>query len=279
MRGKVEESESDTSESSFNLRKIWDLTVNIVAATMTVYLILISVEPSRHFLERYIGEISIELIAAIVAIMFEIAIVTLTQLSRQVRAARLAVETRTPEAVMHDIGEVMTDMRYRLKDRVARRKVDILGLTLNTTWPQLAPLLNAEDLPSGCELNLYCLNSAFAVESNDLPNGWSDESARLQRRINAFATRDGERLAQNNISIHLRMYSCVPIVHGFRYGDGTLFISFLQWRADGVIQPFVFYECITPKDTSQRATNYRKLFDSWIKRVSSLSDNLPVANI
>lgn len=261
-------SESDASTATFNLRKLWDVAVNVIAALMTVYLILISIEPSRHFLEKYVGDISIELIAAIVAIMFEIAIITLSQLSRQVKAARLAVEARAPRTAILDVGEVMTELRDRLKDRPSRRKIDVLGLTLNTTWPQIGPILSVEDLPTDCELNLYCLDSGFVVESKDLPDSWSGESARLQQRITEFLDHEAERLIGHRIKVNLKSYCCVPIIHGFRYGDGTLCISFLQWREDGMIRPFAFYERIDPADTSQRADCYRTLFESWIRRVS-----------
>lgn len=279
MRRGPKKAESDAAKPFFNLRRVWDITVNAVAATMTVYLILISIEPTRHFLEKYVGEIRIELIAAIVAIMFEIAIVTVSQLSRQVKAARLAVEARAPVAVIYDIGDVITDMRYRLKDRAARRKIDILGLTLDTTWPPLVPLLSADNLPGDCELNLYCLDPTFIIESKDLPDSWADISILMQRRIANFVSRECGRLSQHQIIINLTIYPCIPIVHGFRYGDGTLFISYLQWREDGIMQPFAFYECIAPEDTSQRATSYRRLFDDWMRRAAFLSNGPPVPNI
>jgi hypothetical protein len=44
----------------------------------------------------------------------------------------------------------------------------------------------------------------------------------------------------------------VPIVHGFRFGDETVFFGYLQWNDVGRVRPFEFYDRVMPSDSSVR---------------------------
>jgi hypothetical protein len=57
-------------------------------------------------------------------------------------------------------------------------------------------------------------------------------------------------------------------VHGFRFGDGTVYLAYLQWTETGRIRPFEFYDRLSPDDRSPRTGHYRDLFDNWFTRAA-----------
>jgi hypothetical protein len=123
---------------------------------------------------------------------------------------------------------------------------------------------------------MYSLSPAFAQDSPDLPTAWYEEAKRAQKKVLEDIQTESHALARNRISVTLRQYSCVPVIHGFRFADGDLFVSYIQWSDSGRVHPFSFYERIPPSDESLRAARYRALFNSWIKRVDahSVADDL-----
>jgi hypothetical protein len=118
----------------------------------------------------------------------------------------------------------------------------VLGLTLNTTWPQILAWLT----------------------SHDPPSHW-------RRRMREMLIREAGEFAQRGIEVTLIPYACVPIVHGHRFGNGAMFLPYLQWSEEGKIRPFNFYERIPAGDTSVRASHYRDLLENWINRAASTS--------
>jgi hypothetical protein len=217
-------------------------------------------------LEPYVGPVRIEMIAAVMAVTLELVLVALYQLGRRVESARLAILPRQEKSI-YDIGEIFPELRQLEPDKKGYRSVEILGLTLGSTWSQVESWLTSSAPPTDVKISLYCLDPAFVAGSTELPDIWVEESRRTQEKIRLFIAAEKKSLAERRISLRLREYVCVPIVHGFRFSDGTVFISYLQWSGASRIRPFPFYERIFPADTTLRADRYRELFDSWVKRV------------
>ncbi|RKT52445.1 hypothetical protein [Saccharothrix australiensis] len=255
-------------EVSSRIRHVWETVTTALALLTGVYLILTTIEPTRAVLERYVGKLDQQGLVALVAVMLEVATIAVYQLGREVRSLRAAVATRAGEEVTHTITEVLSAARWDGVGR-RRRRVEVLGLTLNTTWPVLVTWLTTRDRLAGWHLVLYCLDPAFVERSGELPAEWAEEARRSQGRVRAFLAEEGEELRRRGVTVELKSYACVPIAHGFRFGDGTVFLSYLQWSDNGRIRPFEFYDRIAPDDTSPRAGHYRDLYDSWLARAEA----------
>ncbi|WP_245822421.1 hypothetical protein [Lentzea waywayandensis] len=233
-----------------------------------VYLILITIEPTRIVLERYVGKLDLQGLVALVAVMLEIATIAIYQHGKEVRALRALLTERERQDVTHSITDVLSATARTGTGRRARR-VEVLGLTLNTTWPALATWLTSNAQPHGWQITLHCLDPDFVARSGELPAEWAGEARRSQQRIRSFLAEESDYLARHRISVEIRAYACVPVVHGFRFGDGTVFLSYLQWTENGRIRPFEFYDRIGADDHSPRAGHYRDLFDSWLHRAET----------
>lgn len=59
----------------------------------------------------------------------------------------------------------------------------------------------------------------------------------------------------------------MPAVHGFRLGNGDVFVSTLRWRDKGRLGKHRFpYEYVPAYDVSPEADAARALFRSWFER-------------
>lgn len=243
-----------------------------LALLTAIYLILNTIGATRAFLERYVVTLDGQVLAAIVAVMLEVVLVAIYQLGRQVRALRSTVVAQAENQITDNVGSVL-DTVDEIADRGRRRErtLDVLGLTLNTTWPQIAAWLTSHNPPSDWRLTLYYLDPEFLADCAELPADWAAESARSQQRMREMLAREAEDFDRLRLRVSLVPYSCVPIVHGFRFGNGDMFLSYLQWSEAGRIRPFDFYERIPAGDTSVRAAHYRDLLDNWIARAAAKS--------
>ncbi|HUQ55611.1 hypothetical protein [Lentzea sp.] len=253
---------------SARIRRGWELVTTSLALLTGVYLILTTIEPTRVVLERYVGKLDLQGLVALVAVMLEIATIAIYQHGRDVRALRTLLVEKERRDLTHSITDVLAATALTGGGRRARR-VEVLGLTLNTTWPALATWLTSRDQPNGWRVTLHCLDPDFITRSGEFPADWAGEARGSLERIRSFLTEEADELARRRISVELRVYACVPVVHGFRFGDGTVFLSYLQWTENGRIRPFEFYDRIGTDDRSPRAGHYRDLFDSWLHRVGT----------
>ncbi|WP_329790990.1 hypothetical protein V1227_03415 [Lentzea sp. DG1S-22] len=253
---------------SARVRRGWELVTTTLALLAGVYLVLTTIEPTRIVLERYVGKLDLQGLVALVAVMLEIATIAIYQHGRDVRALRALITERERRDVTHSLTDVLAVMGATGTGRRARQ-VEVLGLTLNTTWPALAAWLTSNDPPHGWKVTLHCLDPDFLARSGELPADWAAEARRSQHRIRSFLADEADDLARRKITVELKPYACVPVVHGFRFGDGTVFLSYLQWTENGRIRPFEFYDRIGTDDPSPRAARYRDLFDSWLHRVGT----------
>ncbi|RZQ60264.1 hypothetical protein [Amycolatopsis suaedae] len=271
-RRRVARQREDRTPLSGRVRRVWEVVTTGLALITAIYLVLSTIEPTRLILERYVLKLNVEVLTAIVAIMLEVAIIAVYQLGRQVRKLRTELAPRVHGQVVYDVSTVVEAVRRLGADgRRGERTLEVLGLTLNTTWPQLAAWLTGHESPSRWRITLYCLDPEFAETCDELPGHWSTEAARSAHRVRALLEEEAGDLEQRRITVDLRTYDFVPVVHGFRLGNGEIFLAYLQWSESGRVRPFEFYERIAPEDTSERANRYRDLFDSWLARAEHRS--------
>jgi hypothetical protein len=98
-----------------------------------------------------------------------------------------------------------------------------------------------------------------------VPESWFRESkANLD---NASYLGNTERIASKGVTIEAYSYDFIPVIHGFRLGNGDLFWSLLMWDAQGrICRDEYSYEFIPHEDTSESASAARTVFDSWFAR-------------
>lgn len=251
------------------LGRAWEAVTTALALLTAIYLILNTIGATRTLLERYVVKLDGQLLAAIVAVMLEVVLIAIYQLGRQVRGVRDTVAAQTEDRIAYNVSEVLTTLdEIAERGRRRERSLDVLGLTLNTTWPQILAWLTSHDPPSHWRITLYYLDPDFLAECGELPADWAGESARSQERMREILLREAGEFAQRGIEVTLIPYACVPIVHGLRFGNGAMFLSYLQWSEAGKIRPFNFYERIPAGDTSVRASHYRDLLENWINRAA-----------
>lgn len=253
---------------SARFRQVWETVTTALALLTGIYLILNTIEPTRAVLERYLGKLTMQGLVALVGLMLEIAIIAIYQLGREVRSLRAELAMRGDTETTHTIDDVLAKVRRESPSR-RRRELKVLGLTLNTTWPALATWLTSHAEPSDWHITLYCLDPEFVAGSSELPPEWVNESRRSMEWIEAFLAEEAAELRRRGLVIELRTYACVPIVHGFAFGDGALFLAYLQWNDAGRIRPFEFYDHVGALDATPRADHYRDLFDSWLARANA----------
>lgn len=141
------------------------------------------------------------------------------------------------------------------------RRIDVLGLTLFSAWPELENFLEQPEV-NGWTVKLAALSKT--AEPGDLwvPDGWPSESETAVRQVKEFG--QGE---DHNHRIEVIEYELPPVVHGFRLGNGDVFLSTLKWREEGRLGKHRFpYDYFPAHDRSSAATDARELFRSWFDR-------------
>ncbi|MFE3177668.1 hypothetical protein ACFXPA_08525 [Amycolatopsis sp. NPDC059090] len=259
----------DRPQVSIRVRQIWEIVTTSVALLAGVYLILVTIEPTRLVIERYVGRLELSGLVALIGVMLEVTTIAVYQLGREVRGLRTRLAGVEREAVTHSLTEVLSSLENAATGR-RQRRLEVLGLTLNTVWPVLATWLTSHDRPTGWRITLLCLDPDFIDRAGELPGEWAAEARRTTARIRSFLDQEAEDLHRRGIVVELKSYACVPVVHGFRFGDGTVFASYLQWTEGDRIRPFEFYDRLSPDDRSPRTAHYRDLFDSWFTRAATI---------
>ncbi|MQA98481.1 MAG: hypothetical protein GEV11_29245 [Streptosporangiales bacterium] len=147
------------------------------------------------------------------------------------RAGREEIDRHFPDPM--DVYPVLQE-RMRTIRRPEERTLDVIGMSLYTAWPTIRFLLARPDLA-----------------------GW---------KIRLAAVVD-VHLRARNITLEAYGYDFMPVVHGFRLGNGDLFYSILLWQDDGRIgREGYSYEYVPAEDNSASASATREMFDSWLHR-------------
>lgn len=164
-----------------------------------------------------------------------------------------------------DVYPVLLD-RIRSIRRAEDKRLDVIGMTLYTAWPTIRFWL------ARAEMSGWTIRLAAAVHTAETPNhaaglvpdDWFAESHANLSSIQA--QRDGGIRARA-IRLEPYGYDFMPVLHGFRLGNGDLFYSVLLWQDDGRIgRDDYSYEFVSCEDHSPSAQAVRGTFDSWFAR-------------
>jgi hypothetical protein len=159
------------------------------------------------------------------------------------------------------------EQRMRRITRREERSLDVLGMDLSTTWPLVTLWLRRREM-DGWTIRLCAMVDESGVQHNFLPYDWSSES---RSNLDKALRMRGELAASGReIDISTYAYDFMPVVHGFRLGNGDLFFSMLSWDKDGKIGVGDYsYEHVPCEDESPSAIATRDVFSSWFQRASS----------
>jgi hypothetical protein len=192
---------------------------------------------------------------------------------RQVKRSVTPAITGEHYADPHDMYTALTEKARAISDP-AQRSLDVLGLTLYSAWPVLSFLLQRPDV-NGWTVRLATLSKDANALSLRIPGDWPQESATTVRQVKAFEASQG---AIHNHEITVYEYEFSPAVHGFRLGNGDIFISTLLWEDDNCLGKTGFaYDYVPWHDTSSWAASNRELFNNWFDRTLRSSSKEPPA--
>lgn len=175
--------------------------------------------------------------------------------------------TPSPSGRVHfsDPDEMYTALSEKAKaiQDAQQRKIDVVGMTLYSAWPVLSFLLARPDMHNWT-VRLATIAPDAVAPLAWVPDDWTSESKANIKQIQTFAERQG---AEHGHRLEVIEYDFVPGVHGFRLGNGDVFVSVLLWQEDGRLgKPGFTYEYVPWDDPSSAAASARNLFDNWFER-------------
>lgn len=160
-----------------------------------------------------------------------------------------------PIAVYPHMLENATELRGREKT------IDVLGLTLYTAWPSLSFWLGRADI-NGWRVRMTAIDPNCEALEPWVPSDWYAEARTNLEQIKRAST--NAELTKRRIKLETYTYDFVPHIHGFRLGNGDLYISYLLWRDDNKVDKEGYtYEYVPAGDPTDSSEALRRLFASW----------------
>jgi hypothetical protein len=155
----------------------------------------------------------------------------------------------------------------------AERRLDVLGITLHTAWPNIRQwLIDEPGLLAGWTIHLRVLDPDFLTSdaSSWYDPRWAEEAGNVVSDVAAYNKDNADALSAAHVSLRVSTYRLVPAVHGFRTSDGSYFISIARWDATGKLgRPYQSYEYLPAGDDEGRTGQYKALFDNWLVRADA----------
>lgn len=156
---------------------------------------------------------------------------------------------------------------------LGQRTLDVLGITLYTAWTSLKFWVMRPET-TDWTVRMAAVMDRTSAMSPWIPGLWQKEAEIHLEDI--FETAQLRDVTARRIQLRPYAYDFVPGVHGYRLGNGDLFISFLRWQADGRLGKHGYtYEYISGEEQSASATSFRELFDSWFERAMTVGQFFP----
>jgi len=169
-----------------------------------------------------------------------------------------------------DVYPALIERAERIRSS-KERTLDVLGMTLYTAWPSLCFWLERMDT-ANWHVRLAAMDDPAGKLDYWVPERWKEQSKANLEAIRAIA--EEPALIQRGIAIEAYGYDFLPAVHGFRLGNGDVFISVLLWQPDGKLgyapRPYS-YLLVPGTDQTDAAHAYRMIFDAWFTRACTTS--------
>ena len=263
------------------IKKVWRKCQVLFVVLYAILLISWIISPIRSWLIS-IGAFEQNTIFYIIALSTTLVVTILGELKTAMSDLSKKLDKFSKESdseiITNGILSVYSNL-YETFDSIKNKRektLDVIGLTLYSTWPQIEAWLNFDNTRDW-NITLFVLNSNFIKDNTSImPIQWVREIEVAVDRINSFVDNKRDLLLSKNINIKVEYYSNLPGIHGFSLGDDTLYISFSHWSERRLIdEPDYFYEYFHCDDKTIRANVYRGLFKNWLACYS----NLPPVNL
>jgi hypothetical protein len=151
-----------------------------------------------------------------------------------------------------------------------QRQLDVLGITLHTAWPRVKSWIEEPECRvAGWTLRLRVVDPVVLGRNDGwFDPRWEEEVVGVLEDVQCFRAAHAAELVQKGITLSIRRYRLIPLVHGFRTGAGDYFLSLARWdpRTGEVGRPHDTYEHLPAGDRSDRVEQYKELFDNWVER-------------
>jgi len=243
----------DRLEQFLEQEQFW---VALAAATLLFLLQM----PGINDLAAEIGvDDNVQLLTAGAVVILTSILIELRQLDRRVSPAITGLQHYSdPQAMYHALIGTAAGIT-----EVEKRRIDVLGLTLYSAWPEIQFFLERPDV-SRWQLRLAAVSPEANAEDLWVPSGWPREAETTIAQVDEFRERRG---VDHHHTIETFEYRFPPVVHGFRLGNGDIFVSTLRWRPEGFLGKHRFpYDYVPAHDVSPEADAARALFTSWFDR-------------
>jgi hypothetical protein len=164
-----------------------------------------------------------------------------------------------------DVYPVLLE-RIRSITRQDEKTLDVLGMTLYTAWPSIRFWLNRAEFTDWTVRMTAVLHGERRL-SMHVPGSWFRDSRANLNDI--LQSADSPTIVAKRIKLQPYGYDFMPVLHGYRLGNGDLFYSLLKWSADGKLSLDGYsYEFVPSEDRSPSAEAIREVFESWFQRAS-----------
>jgi hypothetical protein len=204
--------------------------------------------------------------SAVIALVGLSVLLVLAALSELDSIIRNTLTLNDPRFIPNGVNGVYPHIRECLLARRGRgRKLEVLGLTLYTAWPQLGPFF-ADPGVRNWDVDLYLLDPEWLLAGGaPAPPAWAEHARAQVTAIKHFVQVNGDDLKKRHVKIILYKYCSFPAVHGFRVDSQHVFVSLTRWSSGVLADPLFAYEHVTISDVSKRSQEYTGLFDNWLQ--------------
>jgi hypothetical protein len=229
-----------------------------IAVLMGTLLLLLQIPGIEDVLTKTGLENSTQLRTAVGIVLLTSILIELRQLNRRVTPAISGRQHYSDPKEMYD---ALIDRASKIGDPDQRR-IEVLGLTLFSAWPELEFFLERPEIEKWT-VRLATLSKDATAPRQWVPESWPQESATTVVQVEEFMARRGK---EHDHTVEVFEYRFTPVVHGFRLGNGDVFLSTLRWR-DGRLGKHRFpYDYVPASDISAEAEAARALFKNWFDR-------------
>jgi len=262
--------EKSTKKPFIILSKLhYYLTVILLALTL-VCGILISFSSIRDFITPYLGLSNKQSLGtAYLAWVGNVILIVIFWLGKKLDNIGSNVKNETNETIFEggviDIyGKIENEIICN-QSKKSKILIDIIGYTLFSVAPKLNYWKNIGILKN-ISLNLYHIDINHITNSPLIKDTWKEKLKNNLQIIDLFIQDNEIYLEKNNIQINLIPYLHAPTVHGFKLGNGSMYVSFVSWENGKVADPDFDskFEIVKSNDSSRRAVYLRKLFNNCL---------------
>lgn len=233
----------------------------VVALAGAIVLVAVQVPLLEPVLEKLGLTGNQDLYAVVITLLLTTLLIEMQDLSGLV--------TRDLQGPRHLDTDAMYELLKARADEIKKqedRHIDVIGLTLFSAWIHLRFWLYRD----GCTdwtIRFTTLAENTTRTFGLVPEDWPSESAGNRDEIRQYADRQSTKSRRHKLKVI--EYDFVPGVHGFRLGNGDVFVGSVRWEENGRLSKDFTYEFIPGNDDSYRANAHRELFDNWFTRAAS----------